>query len=197
MPVTFAGDYYGTTTATWNNDCTSNGAMNAFTTWVTWNQTTTATTTNVPAITWSGWNVVWDNGQPTIPYVAPPEEQARMRAVAEEQLRRSREIAERAAIEQREAIAKAKALLESMLTSEQIAQLAANRWFEVVSQHGRRYRINQGQTGNVQRLKKDGTHEARFCIHPGESVPDEDAMLAQMLLLRTDEDSFLKIANRS
>jgi len=94
------------------------------------------------------------------------------------------------------AIAKAQALLEGMLTPEQIAQLAAHHWFEVVSQHGHRYRINQGQRRNVQRLKKDGAHEAWFCIHP-DDVPDEDAMLAQKLLLETDEQAFLRIANRS
>ena len=38
--------------------------------------------------------------------------------------------------------------------------------------------------------------DATYCIHP-RGVPDPDAHLAQALMLATDEDEFLRVANRS
>jgi hypothetical protein len=161
--------------------------------WVTWTNSTTASTTLV----WNGWNSTAWNSTAFLTTQAPPPPPTPEEIAAQEEYRqRAREAAKREAEERAAAIAKAQALLEGMLTPEQIAQLAAHHWFEVISQHGHRYRINQGQRRNVQRLKKDGAHEAWFCIHP-DDVPDEDAMLAQKLLLETDERAFLRIANRS
>jgi hypothetical protein len=37
---------------------------------------------------------------------------------------------------------------------------------------------------------------SRYCIHPRDAVPDEDTMLMQMLMLETNEQEFLRIANR-
>jgi len=92
---------------------------------------------------------------------------------------------------------RAERLLKANLTLEQTAQLEAQGWFEVLGSLGRRYRIWQGQVRNVIRLGEDGTPAQRLCAHPAEYVPDEDAMLAQKLLIEVDEEAFAKIANVS
>lgn len=60
----------------------------------------------------------------------------------------------------------------------------------------RRYRINKGRTGNVE-LIHEGLPVYRYCAHPDLWTPDQDVMLAQMLMLQTDEKRFLATANRT
>jgi hypothetical protein len=38
--------------------------------------------------------------------------------------------------------------------------------------------------------------ESSWCAHPPGGLPDADAHLAQMLHLITDEDGFMRVANR-
>ncbi len=92
---------------------------------------------------------------------------------------------------------RARQLLKANLTLEQTKQLEDRGWFEVLGSLGRRYQVWQGQVRNVIRLGEDGKPASRLCAHPGEAVPDEDAMLAQKLLLETDEETFTKVANVS
>jgi len=176
MPTTWAGDYTGTTTATWVSwtQTTTSATSNNYDVWPAWSSTTgTSYTTNYTVV----------NSAPPAYEPPTPEQQARWK---EQREREEREAAE--------ARARAKALLAAHLSSEQIASLAAQRYFEVVSQRGRRYRIRHGHAGNVTRL--DGEREvARYCIHPTLDVPDEDAMLAQKLMLEACEDHFERIAN--
>ena len=49
----------------------------------------------------------------------------------------------------------------------------------------------------MERLDEGGRPAEVYCIHPSEWVPHEDNMLAQKLMLEYDEESFLRIANRS
>jgi len=58
-----------------------------------------------------------------------------------------------------------------------------------------RYRINRGFTQNVELLDKDGRPMKRLCIHPEIRVPNADNMLAQKLMLETNEAEFLRLAN--
>jgi hypothetical protein len=97
---------------------------------------------------------------------------------------------------QREAIEKARLLLLSCLSDLQRRQFEANGWFDVVAQSGTRYRITKGWGGNVFSIHNDRRRD-RYCIHPSSYVPEEDNMLAQKLLLETDERTFLRVANRS
>jgi len=60
-----------------------------------------------------------------------------------------------------------------------------------------KYLIKKGRAGNVVSIK-DGKPVEKYCIHPDDpEMPDEDCMLAQLLLLTHDEQEFLRIANRT
>lgn len=96
---------------------------------------------------------------------------------------------------------RAEALLSDHLTTEQADTLATFGWFELTSQHGNRYRIYRGQVVNVYRVAETGSGRVRtvagYCLRSDPELPDADVMLAQMLLLRTDEDEFIARAERS
>lgn len=89
---------------------------------------------------------------------------------------------------------KATALLEAVLPPDARAELRAEKTFTVEGSAGGRYKLRIGRSGNVQR-EHDGK-VTRYCIHPVEAVPDADTVLAQVLLLWTDEPAFLATANQ-
>ena len=92
------------------------------------------------------------------------------------------------------AMQRAERLLRATLTLEQQRQFEQHGWFDVEGSAGGRYRILTGYQRNVQRLGPDGRPTHQLCAHPTD-VPDEDAMLAQKLLLEADEAAFSRIAN--
>ena len=59
----------------------------------------------------------------------------------------------------------------------------------------KRYRIHKGRTGNIQLLDGQDKVIKCFCIHPREQCPLDDNVLAQKLLLETNEEEFLRVAN--
>lgn len=74
----------------------------------------------------------------------------------------------------------------------------------VAGSAGGRYRIDPGYQQNVYELDEHGNRRAggRLCAHPVMhddvgALPREDAMVAQLLMLRYNEPGFLAIANRS
>lgn len=90
---------------------------------------------------------------------------------------------------------RALALLQSFLDDEQKKSLQQHRYFDVISRHSRRrYRIHYGTHGNVRLLNEAGREVTRYCAQP-EGVPTEDAMLAQLLMIRNEEAEFLNVAN--
>lgn len=108
--------------------------------------------------------------------------------------------AEKAARQKREheaevANSRADQLLTSLLSSDQADQYRKDKRFDLVI-NGRVYRINRGRTGNVQ-LIENGKAVAKYCAHPSVWTPDGDTLIAQMLMLKTDEAKFLQIANRT
>jgi hypothetical protein len=151
--------------------------------WTDWVMSTGSTTLtmNSPWQTWVSTNtsLVWS---------APSEEErATQRAAA---AARQREVAE--------AKERAEALLRYSLDEEQAKRFAERREFVVTSRSGRRYRITHGTAGNVLELHPESEKTlARYCIHPAAHLPEADVMLAQKLLLETDEEAFLRIANRT
>ena len=90
----------------------------------------------------------------------------------------------------RQARLRAEALLWAWLSPAQRKQYRARRWFEVMTTSGRRYRILRG---GVVRLDPRGS---AYCIEATSSVPVADEMLANKLLLETDERRFLATARR-
>lgn len=110
------------------------------------------------------------------------------------------EVAERAttaAKERQEASERATALLREHLDESQRSSYDLFKEFLVKCQSGKVYRIKKGISGNVNLLNDDGVPIIQFCIHPDVSVPAEDNMLAQKLLLETDEKGFCRIANKT
>ena len=93
-------------------------------------------------------------------------------------------------VRRRRARLRAEALLWAWLSPAQRQQYRARRWFEVRTTSGRRYRILRG---GVVRLDPRGSG---YCIEATSPVPVADEMLANKLLLETDERRFLATAHR-
>lgn len=110
---------------------------------------------------------------------------------------RERQEAERRA-EREQAEARSLELLRSLLTGEQWASYQDKGWFEVRGKSGRRWRVrNRGQSGNIDLMPEIGEErDATYCAHPPGDLPDADAHAAQMLALVTDDEAFLRVANR-
>ena len=102
------------------------------------------------------------------------------------QLRRSW----RALVRRRQARLRAEALLWAWLSPAQRRQYRVRRWFEVTTASGRRYRVLPRA---VVRLHPRGSG---YCIEATSPVPVADEMLANKLLLETDERRFLATAHR-
>lgn len=178
--------WVGTTATTIPVYCSTNATTAAV--WVNWNQS--YSTTPVSSVSyvmtpgWETWNSTWEETR--------EQKQAREAREAESRVRAAAAQAERAAARKR-----SEELLEFVLTGEQMADYRERGYFEVISSKGRRWRIRaRGQAGNVDLLPEQGSErDATYCIHP-RGVPDPDAHLAQALMLATDEDEFLRVANR-
>ena len=89
----------------------------------------------------------------------------------------------------------AKKLLERHLTDEQKASWEKYQGFWVTAKSGTRYWLDGGRPRG---LPQDGPPQS-FCINSmddsGAPLPRGDQILAQKLLLETDEERFLKTAN--
>ena len=108
-----------------------------------------------------------------------------------------RQWADRRAEERRQADVRADDLLLSLLTPAERETMEKMAALVVRSQTGRTFQLRRGRIANVDEMDADGNVIARFCIHPRESVPYGDSLLAQKLMLETNEAEFLRIANRS
>jgi hypothetical protein len=95
-----------------------------------------------------------------------------------------------ALVRRRQARLRAEALLWAWLSPAQRKQYRGRRWFEVTTATGRRYRVLRGA---VVRLHPRGS---AYCIEATSPVPVADEMLANKLLLETDERRFLATAHR-
>ena len=170
--------------------------------WQAWTGTT-ATGTNADTLTnvWSSWITATTGTTAYVSggYVSPPpwpqptEEQKVRDRMNRMWLRWKREA--RHYWEDRdiaEAQARARMLLLEALDPDQRADFDRNRSFSVEI-NSRIYRIGgNGIAGNVR------CGARRYCIHPyGDRAIQEDVMLAQKLMLETDEERFLEVANAS
>lgn len=107
--------------------------------------------------------------------------------------------AEESALRRAQAQVRARSLLDSLLSGHQRKSLQDRSFFdlEIQAKDGARriYRIHKGRSMNVDLLGANGKPVRKFCAHPGLYVPDEDTMVAQKLMLETDEEQFLRTAN--
>jgi hypothetical protein len=93
-------------------------------------------------------------------------------------------------VRRRQARLRAEALLWAWLSPAQREQYRARRWFEVTTASGRRYRVMRGAV-----VRRD-PRGSGYCIEATSPVPVADEMLANKLLLETDERRFLATAHR-
>lgn len=92
---------------------------------------------------------------------------------------------------------RAEELMLMMIEETQKKQYLEFGFFDVEIRE-KTYRIKTGTSGNVKLLDEKRVKEiASYCIHPQEYIPDHDTMLAQLLMLKTDEERFLKTANKT
>lgn len=122
-----------------------------------------------------------------IPYYQPETTEERI-------AREEREMKERVRMEA--AASRAEQLLFACITEEQKKEYLEKGYFETKVKD-KFYRIKKGFAGNVFQLDETGKEKYRYCIHPTLYVPDQDNMLAQFLLLHSDERKFLATANRT
>ena len=168
--------------------------------WGNWNRITTGTINYGLANTiWPGWTsaeaYVGQYGNRLI-VSNETEDQRIARAARDAQSRREWEVQDRIRRAEREAAdRRAEVLLHAHLDREQQQQLAERDWFLHVSKSGKRYRINRGRSANIDVLDANGKVVHSLCAHPRLDVPDADTMLAQALMLKHDEDEFLRMAN--
>lgn len=163
--------------------------------------TTTSSTTvqlayeTIPITSWTYGDRVWRdvlvNGGGAAARGAPP---APVDVAAER---------ERLAVRER-ARDRATETLLGLLNESERAEFERDGHIVVHGSAGGRYRIDRGYQQNVYELDPRGRTRVggRLCAHPvmdtGHGrLPVEDAMIAQVLMLRYDEPGFLAIANRS
>lgn len=84
-------------------------------------------------------------------------------------------------------------LLVRCLTPAQRAEFARSNAFKVRGKSGQRYRITYGKTANIEVLAESGVVVGQLCAGPVD-VPTPAVMLAQKLMLETQESEFLRIA---
>ena len=89
---------------------------------------------------------------------------------------------------------RAKRLLNQCLDQEQRQTLKERDHFYMRTASGKLYRIEYGRAGNVFLMEGDLVAR-RYCIHPDDYCPNYDTMLMQKLMLETDEEQFLRMAN--
>lgn len=168
----------GTAGRTWNTWATHNdstaSAHSTSAAWTAWSEGTVSNATPI-------------NYDPA--YYIPVHQTPKQLEAAAEASRQRKEKRE-------QANARAEELLRSMLTQEQQDQLNIMSAF-IIETELRKYRIRRGRSTNVDELDGSGKVVARLCAHPREGVPNADTMLAQMLMLQTDEAEFRRIANIS
>ena len=86
---------------------------------------------------------------------------------------------------------RARSLLHRYLTKEQRAELRATASFTTTGKDGRTYQVTKDKGILVE-------HEGvpySLCVHPRDWVPTLDTMLAQKVMLETDPETLLRIAN--
>jgi hypothetical protein len=180
-----------------------------------YNVTFNVTSDNTTGVVWDNWNdwsatgsssqIVWTlwstDGTGTyvvddFQYAPPPpltEEQ-----LAERERRRLAQVEEaRAREEQRKLVREnARRLLVEALHESQREELERDGYFHVETKDGtRRYRLSPGSA--PLRVHGEDGRRWSYCIHLDYGYPNDDVVLAQKLLLETDEEAFLEIANAS
>lgn len=124
---------------------------------------------------------------PAMPVISQEEADRRLR-----ETRRQRHVQ---AIRRRRAEKKGRKLLLSLLSETQKWEYAKKGQFTVCGADGNWYVLRKGRT--VHQIGGDGRATHSHCIHLPYSYIDEDTLISLKLLIETDVQEFLRIANTS
>ena len=192
------------TNTTYTNSTTVTGYNTIWNDWITQGTASTSATLNTVWCTW----MAEPTGSLQSRYQTPPQPSEEEREAREqERLARQARYAEidaRHRAEAAEARQRAEELLKVILTDEQWAAYTEKKEFSVIGKSGRRYLIRHGLHGNVKVVEDEVVVES-LCIQPPTSevddegryreVPVADALVAQVLGIRHDEENFRRVAN--
>lgn len=191
------------TSGTSTTSCTSTATNYVWSNWID-NATTAISTSSTTANIWYTWNsaiLTVDSGTGSCDstYMWKPKEltESEQLAVKEREEERKRLEIERLTKEKLKEET-ARELLREVLTEEQNDQFDEKGYFELTALNsGNKYRINRGRTRNVQLLDKNNEPIRRLCFHPMDRVHDFDTMVAQKLMIETNEEQVKQVANYS
>jgi len=173
--------YWVTSSASTGGTCSTSTSSNN-TAWYAWNNSTgTSTTTAYIDEANEVWER-WTENQHSAHVQAQQQELARKRRIREARIRRMKEL-------------RAKRLLKQHLNEEQRAMLNDKDHFYMRAASGQLYRIRNGRSGNVDVMHDESRRQHSLCAHPNDYCPNYDTMLAQKLMLETNEEEFKRIAN--
>lgn len=168
--------------------------------WAQWSYSCSTTSVTNPSASWQLYNNAWVANtwssviikKPQAPAVLSQATHRRMQAEALAEQERTNLLRREERAKEEAARTRARALLMQSLTRDQQRSLEERSYFDL-NVGGKHYRIRQGTHGNV-RLVQGDRETVSYCAQP-DNVPAEDAMLAQKLMLETDEPAFLRVAN--
>jgi hypothetical protein len=186
-----AGTWY-----TWVSDgTTSTGANTVWNGWVASSATSTGVTTTSNEI-WCTWN---DESSTqyvarTRAYIPPPETELQKQARLEREAAWKQQEEERKRKEA-EALQRAEDLLMLQLSEKQRSDWKKHKAFDVISQSGKRFRIRNERSMNVDEYDANNKMVARHCIVSQTHVPAPDQYVMQKLMLEHQEADFMRIAN--
>lgn len=173
----------------------SNATTTTGATYVHWHNALTSTATYSVANVYRAWTDVNADiavanqlaaQQQRAPFGWVKKTEAEVKAALEEKVKRAKAAAD--------ARARAEKLLLESLNPEQRSDMLERGRFYLLTQSGRRYRIDRHTHGNVKLVDEKGGLIEQYCAQPN-GIPADDAILAQKLMLETDEKAFLKVAN--
>jgi hypothetical protein len=122
-----------------------------------------------------------------------PAEMERRRQASEAAAERRREAEAR----KKEAEERARELLLSVLDDENKERYEKSSHIIVKGRSGKSYKIKCGRVHNIYELDQHGREVMQYCVHVINPVPNHDNVLAQKLLIETDEDHFQRLANKT
>lgn len=96
-----------------------------------------------------------------------------------------------------EASKRAEGLLLSILSPAQQEEYKRTKTVIQQGSSGTLFRLCLGWAGNVTELDAARQGVRQFCLHPDVKCPEEDNVILQVLMLRTDEEEFRRIANKT
>jgi hypothetical protein len=87
-------------------------------------------------------------------------------------------------------------LLRSVLTWEQYRRLRRQGYIDIPSPHipGRTYRVPRDPT--LVRVIEGGRLTTYLCLQPVDKVPDADIVVMHKLMIETDEETYVQLANK-